>query len=158
MMEQPISVPPSTNSKEYQGWRALWQPFPILTSISSNLAGTLALMGNVILWKLSNTAMLASCAIYHILREAALPPTIIQFVPADVPTFGDTITSSVYLCNINLIGSVPTFKNLWKQIARKLDRFCTFPGLARECTWKNFHFVHRSADMDSVVAGPYAQP
>lgn len=29
----------------------------------------------------------------------------------------------------------------------------TFPRLAGECGGKNFHFVHRSADVDSVVSG-----
>lgn len=63
--------------------------------------------GNVVLWKPSDTAMLASYAIYHILREAGLPPNIIQFVPADGPLFGDTVTSSEHLCGINFTGSVP---------------------------------------------------
>lgn len=63
--------------------------------------------GNVVLWKPSDTAMLASYAVYRVLREAGLPPNIIQFVPADGPTFGDTVTSSEHLCGINFTGSVP---------------------------------------------------
>lgn len=63
--------------------------------------------GNVVLWKPSDTAMLASYAVYRTLRAAGLPPNIIQFVPADGPTFGDTITSSEHLCGINFTGSVP---------------------------------------------------
>lgn len=153
--EQPLSVPPSTNSVLYrglEGFVAAISPFNF-TAIGGNLAGTPALMGNVVLWKPSDTAMLASYAVYRILREAGLPPNIIQFVPADGPTFGDTVTSSEHLCGINFTGSVPTFKHLWKQVAQNLDRFRTFPRLAGECGGKNFHFVHCSADMDSVVSG-----
>nr|XP_031320061.1 delta-1-pyrroline-5-carboxylate dehydrogenase, mitochondrial isoform X3 [Camelus dromedarius] len=153
--EQPISVPPSTNNVVYrglEGFVAAISPFNF-TAIGGNLAGAPALMGNVVLWKPSDTAMLASYAIYHILREAGLPPNVIQFVPADGPTFGDTVTSSEHLCGINFTGSVPTFKHLWKQVAQNLDRFRTFPRLAGECGGKNFHFVHRSADVDSVVSG-----
>uniref|UniRef100_A0A8C2QRM6 Multifunctional fusion protein n=1 Tax=Capra hircus TaxID=9925 RepID=A0A8C2QRM6_CAPHI len=153
--EQPLSVPPSTNSVLYrglEGFVAAISPFNF-TAIGGNLAGTPALMGNVVLWKPSDTAMLASYAVYRILREAGLPPNIIQFVPADGPTFGDTVTSSEHLCGINFTGSVPTFKHLWKQVAQNLDRFRTFPRLAGECGGKNFHFVHRSADVDSVVSG-----
>ncbi|EPQ18168.1 Delta-1-pyrroline-5-carboxylate dehydrogenase, mitochondrial [Myotis brandtii] len=153
--EQPIRVPPSTNSVVYrglEGFVAAISPFNF-TAIGGNLAGAPALMGNVVLWKPSDTAMLASYAVYRILREAGLPPNIIQFVPADGPTFGDTITSSEHLCGINFTGSVPTFKNLWKQVAQNLDRYRTFPRLAGECGGKNFHFVHRSADVDSVVSG-----
>ncbi|CAI9165632.1 unnamed protein product [Rangifer tarandus platyrhynchus] len=153
--EQPLSVPPSTNSVLYrglEGFVAAISPFNF-TAIGGNLAGAPALMGNVVLWKPSDTAMLASYAIYRVLREAGLPPNIIQFVPADGPTFGDTVTSSEHLCGINFTGSVPTFKHLWKQVAQNLDRFRTFPRLAGECGGKNFHFVHCSADVDSVVSG-----
>uniref|UniRef100_A0A671FFC4 Delta-1-pyrroline-5-carboxylate dehydrogenase, mitochondrial n=1 Tax=Rhinolophus ferrumequinum TaxID=59479 RepID=A0A671FFC4_RHIFE len=153
--EQPISVPPSTNHVVYrglEGFVAAISPFNF-TAIGGNLAGAPALMGNVVLWKPSDTAMLASYAVYRTLRKAGLPPNIIQFVPADGPTFGDTVTSSEHLCGINFTGSVPTFKHLWKQVAQNLDRFRTFPRLAGECGGKNFHFVHRSADVDSVVSG-----
>ncbi len=51
--------------------------------------------------------MSASYAVYKILRESGLPPNIIQFVPADGPVFGDTITSSEHLAGINFTGSVP---------------------------------------------------
>ncbi|XP_042370954.1 delta-1-pyrroline-5-carboxylate dehydrogenase, mitochondrial-like, partial [Plectropomus leopardus] len=54
---------------------------------------------------------------------------------------------------INFTGSVPTFKRLWKQVAQNLDTYRTFPRLAGECGGKNFHFVHKSADVDSVVKG-----
>ncbi|XP_072607134.1 delta-1-pyrroline-5-carboxylate dehydrogenase, mitochondrial [Vulpes vulpes] len=153
--QQPLSVPPSTNSVVYrglEGFVAAISPFNF-TAIGGNLAGAPALMGNVVLWKPSDTAMLASYAVYRIFREAGLPPNIIQFVPADGPTFGDTVTSSEHLCGINFTGSVPTFKHLWKQVAQNLDRFRTFPRLAGECGGKNFHFVHRSADVGSVVSG-----
>uniref|UniRef100_A0A2K5CKH3 Delta-1-pyrroline-5-carboxylate dehydrogenase, mitochondrial n=1 Tax=Aotus nancymaae TaxID=37293 RepID=A0A2K5CKH3_AOTNA len=153
--EQPLSVPPSTNSIVYrglEGFVAAISPFNF-TAIGGNLAGAPALMGNVVLWKPSDTAMLASYAVYRVLREAGLPPNIIQFVPADGPLFGDTVTSSEHLCGINFTGSVPTFKHLWKQVAQNLDRFRTFPRLAGECGGKNFHFVHRSAEVDSVVSG-----
>uniref|UniRef100_A0A8C0PTY6 Delta-1-pyrroline-5-carboxylate dehydrogenase, mitochondrial n=1 Tax=Canis lupus familiaris TaxID=9615 RepID=A0A8C0PTY6_CANLF len=152
--QQPLSVPPSTNSVVYrglEGFVAAISPFNF-TAIGGNLAGAPALMGNVVLWKPSDTAMLASYAVYRVFREAGLPPNIIQFVPADGPTFGDTVTSSEHLCGINFTGSVPTFKHLWKQVAQNLDRFRTFPRLAGECGGKNFHFVH-SADVGSVVSG-----
>lgn len=65
------------------------------------------LQGNVVLWKPSDTALLSSYAVYKILLEAGLPPNIVQFVPADGPVFGDTVTSSEHLCGLNFTGSVP---------------------------------------------------
>ncbi|KAL7843258.1 hypothetical protein AOLI_G00247700 [Acnodon oligacanthus] len=153
--QQPLDSDGSTNTMVYrglEGFIAAIAPFNF-TAIGGNLAGTPALMGNVVLWKPSDTAMSASYAVYKILRESGLPPNIIQFVPADGPVFGDTITSSEHLAGINFTGSVPTFKRLWKQVAQNLDIYRNFPRVAGECGGKNFHFVHKSADVHSVVTG-----
>uniref|UniRef100_A0A8P4GDW2 Multifunctional fusion protein n=1 Tax=Dicentrarchus labrax TaxID=13489 RepID=A0A8P4GDW2_DICLA len=153
--QQPLNAEGSTNTMLYrglEGFVAAVAPFNF-TAIGGNLAGTPALMGNVVLWKPSDTAMSASYAVYNVLRDCGLPPNIIQFLPADGPVFGDTVTSSQHLAGINFTGSVPTFKRLWKQVAQNLDTYRTFPRLAGECGGKNFHFVHKSADIESVVKG-----
>ncbi|XP_043918988.1 delta-1-pyrroline-5-carboxylate dehydrogenase, mitochondrial isoform X2 [Protopterus annectens] len=151
--DQPISCHPSTNKMVYrglEGFVAAVSPFNF-TAIGGNLAGAPALMGGVVLWKPSDTAILSGYAVYQILLEAGLPPNVIQFVPADGPVFGDTVTSSEHLAGINFTGSVQTFKRLWKQVSENLDQYRTFPRLAGECGGKNFHFVHKSADVNSVV-------
>ncbi|XP_047439899.1 delta-1-pyrroline-5-carboxylate dehydrogenase, mitochondrial [Mugil cephalus] len=153
--QQPLDAGGSTNTTIYrglEGFVAAVAPFNF-TAIGGNLAGTPALMGNVVLWKPSDTAVSASYAVYRVLRECGLPPNIIQFLPADGPVFGDTVTSSPDLAGVNFTGSVPTFKRLWKQVAQNLDTYKNFPRLAGECGGKNFHFVHRSADVQSVVTG-----
>lgn len=153
--QQPLDGEGSTNTMLYrglEGFVAAVAPFNF-TAIGGNLAGTPAVMGNVVLWKPSDTAMSASFAVYNILRECGLPPNVVQFVPADGPVFGDTVTSSQHLAGINFTGSVPTFKRLWKQVAQNLDNFRNFPRVAGECGGKNFHFVHKSADVQSVVTG-----
>uniref|UniRef100_A0A8K9UPW0 Multifunctional fusion protein n=1 Tax=Oncorhynchus mykiss TaxID=8022 RepID=A0A8K9UPW0_ONCMY len=153
--QQPLDSDGSTNTMLYrglEGFIAAVAPFNF-TAIGGNLAGTPALMGNVVLWKPSDTAMSASYAVYNVLRDSGLPTNIIQFVPADGPVFGDTITSSEHLAGINFTGSVPTFKRLWKQVAQNLDVYKNFPRVAGECGGKNFHFVHKSADVQSVVTG-----
>ncbi|KAM9410490.1 delta-1-pyrroline-5-carboxylate dehydrogenase, mitochondrial [Pholidichthys leucotaenia] len=153
--QQPLDAPGTTNTMLYrglEGFVAAVAPFNF-TAIGGNLAGTPAMMGNVVLWKPSDTAMSASYLVYQILRESGLPPNIIQFLPADGPVFGDTITASEHLAGINFTGSVPTFKRLWKQVGQNLDKYRTFPRLAGECGGKNFHFIHNSADIQSVVMG-----
>uniref|UniRef100_A0A8C0UV48 Aldehyde dehydrogenase 4 family member A1 n=1 Tax=Cyanistes caeruleus TaxID=156563 RepID=A0A8C0UV48_CYACU len=152
---QPLSVDISTNSMVYrglEGFVAAVSPFNF-TAIGGNLAGAPALMGNVVLWKPSDTALLSSYAVYKILLEAGLPPNVVQFVPSDGPEFGDTVTSSEHFCGLNFTGSVPTFKRLWKQVSENLDRYRNFPRLAGECGGKNFHVVHSSADLGSAVNG-----
>jgi len=151
---KPISTKLSTNRMIYrglEGFIAAVSPFNF-TAIGGNLASCPALMGNVVLWKPSDTAVLSNYITYRILREAGVPPGVINFLPSHGPVFGDTVTSSPHLAAINFTGSVPTFRRLWKQVSDNLDRYAGFPRLVGECGGKNFHFIHSSADIDSVAA------
>lgn len=152
---QPISedVKVTKNSLRYRGidgFIAAVSPFNF-TAIGGNLSYTPALMGNGVVWKPSDTAMLSNWRIFNIMREAGVPDGVVNFVPADGPVFGDTITASPHLAGINFTGSVPTFNRLWKQVGNNIDKYVNFPRLIGECGGKNFHFVHKSADVESVV-------
>ena len=54
---------------------------------------------------------------------------VINFTPADGPTFGDTITSSPHLAGVSFTGSVRTFTHLWKQVAQNIHLFKTYPKM-----------------------------
>ncbi|XP_026683260.1 delta-1-pyrroline-5-carboxylate dehydrogenase, mitochondrial [Diaphorina citri] len=134
------------------GFVAAVSPFNF-TAIGGNLAYTPALMGSSVLWKPSDTALLSNYTIYKIMIEAGVPPGVVNFVPADGPVFGDTITASPYLAGINFTGSVPTFNRLWLQVGKNINVYKNFPRLIGECGGKNFHFIHASANVESVVNG-----
>lgn len=103
------------------------------------------------LWKPSDTAILSNWAIYEIMREAGVPEGVVNFVPADGQVFGDTITASPYLSGINFTGSVPTFNRLWRQVGENISNYKNFPRLIGECGGKNYHFVHPTSDVETVV-------
>ncbi|KAG5891105.1 hypothetical protein JTB14_028493 [Gonioctena quinquepunctata] len=154
---QPISENPkiTKNSMRFRGidgFIAAVSPFNF-TAIGGNLAYTPALMGNSVLWKPSDTALLSNWVIFQICREAGVPPGVVNFLPADGPVFGDTITASPHLAGINFTGSVPTFTRLWKQVGANINNYKNFPRLIGECGGKNYHFVHPSADVETVVNG-----
>lgn len=129
-----------------EGFVAAIAPFNF-TAIGGNLATAPALMGNSVLWKPSDTSVLSAYIIYKTLRESGLPAGVINFLPADGPVFGNTIVNSPHLAAVNFTGSVPTFKWLWKNVAQNLDIYRTFPRLSGECGGKNFHLIHKSADI-----------
>ncbi|GFS17892.1 delta-1-pyrroline-5-carboxylate dehydrogenase, mitochondrial, partial [Elysia marginata] len=154
---QPISTDPKVtlNSMVYRGMEGFWAavcPFNF-AAIGGNLPMAPALMGNAVLWKPSDTAVLSNYEAFKIYREAGLPPGVINFVPADGPTFGDTITASPHLAGINFTGSAATFKRLWRQVGENLDNYINFPRMIGECGGKNMHFVHPSADLENVANG-----
>lgn len=135
-----------------EGFIAAVSPFNF-TAIGGNLAYTPAMMGNVVLWKPSDTAILSNFTVYKIMREAGVPGGVVSFIPTDGPVFGDTITKSPNLAAINFTGSVPTFQRLWTQVGQNLPNYTSFPRLVGECGGKNYHLVHPSADVTSVVNG-----
>ncbi|XP_076292110.1 delta-1-Pyrroline-5-carboxylate dehydrogenase 1 [Lasioglossum baleicum] len=154
---QPISPnrKETLNSMRYRGmdgFVAAVSPFNF-TAIGGNLSYTPALMGNAVLWKPSDTALLSNWWIFKICREAGVPAGVVNFVPCEGPVFGDTITASPYLSGLNFTGSVPTFNRLWMQVGQNLGKYKNYPKLVGECGGKNFHFVHPSADVESVAHG-----
>jgi len=153
---QPISEDPSTtlNLLRYralEGFIASVTPFNF-TAIAGNLAYTPCVMGNVTVWKPSDTAILSNYLIYKIFRDAGFPDGVVNFVPADGPVFGKAVTSHSELASINFTGSVPTFQWLWKAVGENLQNYSGFPKLIGECGGKNYHFVHPTAEVDTVVA------
>lgn len=46
-----------------------------------------------------------------------------------------------------------TFQRLWTQVGQNLPNYIGFPRLVGECGGKNYHLVHPSADVTSVVNG-----
>ncbi|EYB91785.1 hypothetical protein Y032_0202g1788 [Ancylostoma ceylanicum] len=152
---EPISTKISTNKLIYRGMEgfvAAVAPFNF-TAIGGNLASAPALMGNVVMWKPSNTAVLSNYFVHKLLEEAGIPQGVLSFLPSSGPVFGNVITESKYFSAVNFTGSVPTFKTLWQNVANNLDKYITFPKLIGECGGKNFHFVHPSANADMVAAG-----
>jgi 1-pyrroline-5-carboxylate dehydrogenase len=85
------------------------------------------------------------------MEESGIPKGVVNFLPADGPTFGRAITSSTHLSAINFTGSAATFHWLWKEVGENIRNYRNLPRLVGECGGKNFHFVHASADVDTVV-------
>lgn len=143
----PLSVDGCSNALHWRGFEGFWAaiaPFNF-TAISGHLAGAPALMGNVVLWKPSSTAILSSYINFKILREAGLPPGVINFVPSGGSVFGPVITKSPFLAGINFTGSAGTFESVWKEVGNNISLYKSFPRLIGECGGKNFHYVHPSA-------------
>ncbi|CAN8015583.1 unnamed protein product [Ixodes persulcatus] len=153
---QPITTDPKVTVNHYrqrglEGFTTAISPFNF-SAIGGNLASAPALMGNVVLWKPSDAAVLSNYLIFKIFEEAGFPPGVINFLPSEGRTFGNVTSRSPHLSCVNFTGSVATFRTIWKQVAQNLDSYGNFPRLVGECGGKNFHFVHPSADLPTVVA------
>jgi len=120
-------------------------------ALGANLAGIPALMGNTVIWKPSSTAVHEGYFMMKIFKEAGLPDGVINFVPCGGAQLGSLALPHPQLAGVNFTGSTGTFHTIWKTIASSIDGYKAYPKLVGETGGKNFHFVHESADMESVV-------
>jgi len=110
-----------------------------------------ALVGNVVLWKPSPAATYSNYLIYQILIEAGVPPGVIQFVPGPpVEVVAQAINHREFSA-LHFTGSTFVFKKLWKDIAANLDKYKGYPRIVGETGGKNFHLVHKSAEIRNAV-------
>lgn len=123
------------------------------TAIGGNLISGPALLGNVVLWKPSPSNIYASYLVYKILREAGLPPNVIQFIGGDAEMVTKVVLAHREFSAINFTGSSDVFRSLYSKIADgvKERKYRDFPRLVAETSGKNFHLVHKSADISNAV-------
>ncbi|CAG8461963.1 7691_t:CDS:2 [Diversispora eburnea] len=121
------------------------------TAIGGNLPSAPALMGNVVLWKPSPFAVLSNWIILQILREAGLPDGVIQFVPGPAEEITNQILKSPDFAALHFTGSTFVFKKLFKKIGNNIDIYKSYPRIVGETGGKNFHIIHKSADLNNAV-------
>jgi 1-pyrroline-5-carboxylate dehydrogenase len=120
------------------------------TAIAGNLPTSAAMMGNVVVWKPAYTQIYAANVIMQVLREAGVPPGVINLVYVDGPTAGDVIFSHPDFAGIHFTGSTGVFQNIWKTIGNNIHKFKTYPRIVGETGGKDFVLAHSSADADVV--------
>jgi 1-pyrroline-5-carboxylate dehydrogenase len=154
---QPIMNARGTwNRMEYrplEGFVFAVTPFNF-TAIGGNLAAAPALLGNVVVWKPSPSALLSNYVVYKVLEEAGLPKGVIQFLPTapeHVEAVCETVFSHPKFAGLHYTGSTAVFKKLWKDIANNIDVHLSYPRVVGETGGKDFHLYHPSADIRNGV-------
>ncbi|KAK2625396.1 hypothetical protein QTJ16_004708 [Diplocarpon rosae] len=121
------------------------------TAIAGNLPGTPALMGNVVIWKPSDSAIASNWLLYNILLEAGLPKNVIQFVPGNPEEVTKVVLAHKEFACLHYTGSTAVFRKLYGSIANGIaeGRYSSYPRIIGETGGKNFHLIHQSADLEN---------
>lgn len=122
------------------------------TLTSAILSTVPALMGNVVIWKPSMTAMLPAQILMDIFQEAGLPDGVINLVPGYGPEVSEVLLNSKHLAGIYFTGSTNVFRQLWKEVANNLDNYRSFPRLVGETGGKGFVIAHSTANPDTLIS------
>jgi 1-pyrroline-5-carboxylate dehydrogenase len=113
---QPISgnnVWNRVEQRPLEGFVFALTPFNF-TSIAGNLPTAPAMMGNTVVWKVSNTQVYSARIIMEILMEAGLPDGVINLLFVSGPVAGEVIFTHPDFAGIHFTGSTEVFQNIWK--------------------------------------------
>ncbi len=148
--EQPLSSSNIWNYTEYrplEGFVFAVTPFNF-TSIAANLPTSAALMGNVAIWKPSTTSLYSSYYVMQLLRDAGLPPGVINFLPGAGAEIGAKLLAEADLAGVHFTGSTRTFQDIWRTIGNRIDTYRAYPRIVGETGGKDFVVIHPSAELD----------
>lgn len=154
--QQPAHNSPGVwNRVEYrplEGFVYAVTPFNF-TAIAGNLPGAPALMGNVVVWKPSDSAIASNWLLYNILLEAGLPKNVVQFVPGNPQEVTKVVLAHKKLAALHYTGSTAVFRKLYGTIAKGVaeGRYQGYPRIVGETGGKNFHLIHSSADIENAA-------
>ncbi|UZH55909.1 L-glutamate gamma-semialdehyde dehydrogenase [Salinimicrobium tongyeongense] len=151
--EQPESSSEAWNRLEYrplEGFVYAVTPFNF-TAIAGNLPSAPALMGNVAVWKPSDSQVYSARVIMEVFKEAGLPDGVINMVMGDPKMISDTILENRDFAGLHFTGSTTVFKNLWKQIGENIHNYRSYPRIVGETGGKDFIIAHPSAKPKQVA-------
>ncbi|MBS1508010.1 MAG: L-glutamate gamma-semialdehyde dehydrogenase [Bacteroidetes bacterium] len=151
--EQPISSPGVWNRIEYrplEGFTFALTPFNF-TAIAGNLPTSMAMMGNAVVWKPSNTQIYAANVIMQVLKEAGLPDGVINLIYVSGPDAAEVIFTHKDFGGIQFTGSTGVFNSMWKTIGENISKYRSYPRIVGETGGKDFVIAHKSADAKEVA-------
>ncbi len=153
--QQPESGPGVWNRTEYralEGFTFAITPFNF-TAIAGNLPTSMAMMGNVVVWKPSMSQVYSAKVLMDVFMEAGLPDGVINMIFTDPQETSDIVFGHPEFAGLHYTGSTTVFKNIWKTIGNNIDKYRSYPRIVGETGGKDFVLAHPSADAAQVATG-----
>src|SRR6185437_7641011 len=151
--EQPQSSPGMWNLLEprpLEGFVFASTPFNF-TAIAGNLPSAPAIMGNTVVWKPAQNALFSAHYLMSILREAGLPPGVINLVMGDPARVANACLDHEDLGGLHFTGSTAVFSTMWQRVGENIRKYKSYPRLVGETGGKDFVFAHRRADVEALA-------
>ncbi len=153
--DQPKSTSDVWNRLEYrplEGFVYAITPFNF-TAIAANLPASAAMMGNVVIWKPSDSQVFSAKIIIDVFKEAGVPDGVINVVFGDALMITDTVLESRDFAGVHFTGSTHVFKDIWAKIGANIHHYKTYPRIVGETGGKDFVVAHPSANVKQVATG-----
>jgi 1-pyrroline-5-carboxylate dehydrogenase len=104
------------------------------------------MMGNVVVWKPSNTQVYAANVLMEIFNKAGVPAGVINLIYPSGPDAADIVFSHKDFAGIHFTGSTEVFQSIWRSIGANIHTYKSYPRIVGETGGKDFILAHPSAD------------
>jgi len=121
------------------------------TAIAGNLPTAPAMMGNVVVWKPSKTAVYSAQVLMEIFMKAGLPAGVINLVYVSGPSAANVLFNHADFAGIHFTGSTGVFQDIWKTIGNNIHKFKSYPRIVGETGGKDYIFMHPTACSKEVA-------
>ncbi len=151
--EQPESAEGIWNRVEYrplEGFVYAITPFNF-TAIAGNLPASAAMMGNVVVWKPSDSQIFSAKVLVDVFKEAGLPDGVINVIYGDPVMITEQVLTHPDFSGLHFTGSTDVFRNLWTQIGNNIHLYKTYPRIVGETGGKDFILAHPTAKPRQVA-------
>ena len=110
----------------------------------------MAMLGNVVVWKPSDSQVYSAKIIIDVFKEAGLPDGVINAVYGDPEMISNKVLESRDFAGIHFTGSTMVFNSFWKKIGANISNYKTYPKIVGETGGKDFILAHKSANPKEV--------
>lgn len=151
--EQPVSSPGVWNRLEWrplEGFIYALTPFNF-TAIAGNLPSCCAMMGNVVVWKPSNTQVYSANVLMEVFKAAGVPDGVINLIYPSGPDAAEVIFNHRDFAGIHFTGSTEVFQNIWQSIGNNIHKYRSYPRIVGETGGKDFIMAHPSAEVKALA-------
>jgi 1-pyrroline-5-carboxylate dehydrogenase len=151
--QPPISGPGVWNRTEWrplEGFVYALTPFNF-TAIAGNLPSSCAMMGNVVVWKPSNTQVYSANVLMEIFKTAGVPDGVINLIYPSGPDAAEVVFNHRDFAGIHFTGSTEVFQNIWQTIGNNIHKYKSYPRIVGETGGKDFIMAHSSAEPKSLA-------
>ncbi len=151
--QQPASQASMWNRLEQrplEGFIYALTPFNF-TAIAGNLPTACAMMGNVVVWKPSNTQVYSAQVLMEIFIEAGVPAGVINLIYPSGQDAADIILKHRDFAGIHFTGSTEVFNDIWKKIGENIPTYKSYPRIVGETGGKDFVIAHKSSNAKALA-------
>jgi 1-pyrroline-5-carboxylate dehydrogenase len=156
---QPLTpVPGERNVLEYipLGVGAVIPPWNFPSAITTGMTTAALVAGNTVVLKPSSDSPAVAAFFCEILRDAGLPPGVVNFVTGSGATVGNTIVEHRHTRFVAFTGSKEVGLHITEEAARPRPGQIWIKRVIAEMGGKDFIIVDEDADLDAAVAGVLA--